>query len=245
MDKVTFIFFDLDDTLYDAEAAYKRALLSSFKCFSNHEMVKEESKVLSWETYEKVYGQARSEVKALLVQSVASSHSRLLYFKKMTEIIFSRTCPSLALALDQSYSSEWSNCDFSQAIEALEFFKKAGFRMAIVTNHICYTQMEKLAVLDPGGKYFEWVLTSEEVGVEKPNIKIFETAISKSGVSANQITMVGDSWENDIVGALKCGMNAVYVDLKNSKKELNFKPTGNLKSIKELKEIVRVISGEC
>ena len=88
-------------------------------------------------------------------------------------------------------------------------------RLGIVTNNSTAEQIEKLRALNIAS-YFDTVVISEEVGVTKPDKKIFSIALERIGVRAQDAVFIGDNWANDIVGALNAGMTAVWLD-HNSK----------------------------
>lgn len=84
-------------------------------------------------------------------------------------------------------------------------------RLGIVTNNSTAEQIEKLNALNIAD-FFETVVISEDVGVTKPDPKIFTIALERLGASANDTVFVGDNWANDIVGAVNVGMSAVWLD---------------------------------
>ena len=53
---------------------------------------------------------------------------------------------------------------------------------------------------------------SEDVGATKPASAIFRVALAGLGVAPARATMIGDSWENDVLGARGCGMAAVWLN---------------------------------
>ena len=67
--------------------------------------------------------------------------------------------------------------------------------------------------------YFTEVITSESVGVKKPNPKVFLHAMKKAGSSPKESLMIGDNIEADIQGALATGMKA-KVNIKNNPTEI-------------------------
>src|SRR5258708_27142233 len=74
-------------------------------------------------------------------------------------------------------------------------------RIGIVTNNLLRAQRDKLehcGLTD----LVDVLIASEDVGVAKPNRGIFDIPLQRLGVSAPDAVMVGDSWPNDIVGAL-------------------------------------------
>ncbi len=58
--------------------------------------------------------------------------------------------------------------------------------------------------------FFDKVITSESVGVKKPNPKIFHHAMKLAGTSARNSIMIGDNYEADILGAKQVGMQAIH-----------------------------------
>ena len=59
--------------------------------------------------------------------------------------------------------------------------------------------------------YFTHTLISEEVGINKPQPGIFEIALERNGITADQAVMIGDSYSSDIVGAKAAGIDQIWV----------------------------------
>ncbi|MBD5383857.1 MAG: HAD family hydrolase [Ruminococcaceae bacterium] len=60
-------------------------------------------------------------------------------------------------------------------------------------------------------KYIDLVVASAEEGVAKPNKRIFEIALNRSGCKACDSVMIGDRIDNDIVPANLLGMHTVWI----------------------------------
>ena len=60
-------------------------------------------------------------------------------------------------------------------------------------------------------EYFELVLASAEVGLSKPDPRMFQLALDRAGCRAEQAAMVGDRLDNDILPARALGMKTVWV----------------------------------
>ncbi len=98
---------------------------------------------------------------------------------------------------------------YPDAIQALEKARRLCGRVGLVSdadNDMAYGILYKLKFL----QYLDTVVTSEEVGVNKPNPKIFLIAAERLGVRPENTAMIGDSWK-DIEGSKKAGMKAVLV----------------------------------
>jgi FMN phosphatase YigB (HAD superfamily) len=52
---------------------------------------------------------------------------------------------------------------------------------------------------------------SEEVGCQKPNPRIFEEALRMNGLQAEDVVMIGDSWNSDIQGAINAGIDQIWI----------------------------------
>ena len=70
--------------------------------------------------------------------------------------------------------------------------------------------MVMVAAIDPFGVHFRQVITSEEVGCEKPDPKNFRIIADKLGVPIDRCCVIGDSWENDIEPALQLGCSVIW-----------------------------------
>ena len=68
-------------------------------------------------------------------------------------------------------------------------------------------RLEKIGLL----KYINLVVASAEEGVAKPDLRIFEIALSRADCKAEEAVMVGDRLDNDIVPANKIGMKTVWI----------------------------------
>ena len=59
--------------------------------------------------------------------------------------------------------------------------------------------------------YFTHILISEEVGINKPQRGIFDIALARNGVSADEAVMIGDSYTSDIAGAQAAGIDQIWL----------------------------------
>jgi len=82
-------------------------------------------------------------------------------------------------------------------------------RIGIVTNNLLEEQQDKLAHCGLAALVDE-LIASEDVGVSKPDRGIFDIALRRMGLDAADAVMVGDSWANDVVGAVNAGIRAVW-----------------------------------
>jgi putative hydrolase of the HAD superfamily len=86
------------------------------------------------------------------------------------------------------------------------------------------------------GKYFQNVVVSEMVGVNKPDKAIFQYALDLAGATKAESLMIGDSLEADVMGALDFGMDAIFFNPFNTEK-----PEGVPVQINDLKELLALL----
>ena len=197
------IVFDTDNTLYPYEPAHAAAM-DAVKAKATQRLGG-----LS-EDFLEAYVSARASVKSRL-GSTASSHSRLLYFHSALERLGLKTNLLLSLELEQSYWSAFLNAAvlFPGVIDVFHEAKRQKIKLAIVTDLTAQIQFRKLIYFNIYG-FFDGVVTSEEVGVDKPDPRAFSLVLEKLEVSnPGSVWMVGDNPISDISGALNQGMIAI------------------------------------
>ena len=97
---------------------------------------------------------------------------------------------------------------FPHAHETLAYLQEK-YTLHLITNGFKDSVDLKLSGTNLLG-YFDQVIVSELVGVNKPDKAIFEHAINVAGATIQESIMIGDSIEADIRGALGFGMDAIY-----------------------------------
>ncbi|HHT27500.1 MAG TPA: HAD family hydrolase [Firmicutes bacterium] len=94
--------------------------------------------------------------------------------------------------------------------EALEQLKAAGYRMSVISNSDG-TVAAQLAALGYD-RFFEAIFDSGAVGVEKPDPRFFNHALSKLELDPSDCIYIGDIVSIDLFGANGVGMAAVHID---------------------------------
>lgn len=196
MRKIKGILLDLDNTLYDYGICNDNALKKVFFVVSKKFGISEDM-------VKKDFHTARNQVKAIL-NGTASSHSRLLYFKKMIENLKGTTDVKFSLELHKIFWKEYFNYMRlrKDAKEFLDFCEENNKKVAIITDLTTEIQLKKIKHLGIT-KYIHFVITSEEVGKEKPHTGIFHAALQKLRCSPNEVIIVGDDKKRDIQPAEK------------------------------------------
>lgn len=190
------VLFDTDNTLYSYEPAHQAAMRAvrakAARLFG-----------IEQEKFDQAFDAARKAIKERL-RHTASSHSRLLYFQQMLEIIGLRSQVLLALDLEQTYWRTFlSNAQLFEGVkDFLDDLRIAGIPTAIVTDLTAQIQFRKIVYFGLD-RYFDYIVTSEEAGFDKPHAAPFQIAVAKMKPGGDCVWMIGDNPTNDIAGAKK------------------------------------------
>ena len=98
---------------------------------------------------------------------------------------------------------------FPDALVTLGALQQRGLALGLISNGRVDTQGAKLRRLGLE-RFFSALLISEAEGVRKPDRRIFERALQRLGVSADQAWFVGDHPVADVAGAHAAGLTAVW-----------------------------------
>lgn len=188
------ILFDTDNTLYPYDPAHAAAMHAV-----RHKVITTFS--ITEADFENAFDEARKQVKQRL-KHTASSHSRLLYLQRMLEIMGLGSQVLLALDFEQTYWRTFlSNANLFDGVkDVLDDIRLLGIPTAIVTDLTAQIQFRKVVYFGLD-HYFDYIVTSEEAGYDKPHEAPFRIAIDKMRPKGKCIWMIGDNPVNDIQGA--------------------------------------------
>lgn len=199
------ILLDLDNTIYEYEPVHRLAFDA---CMD----LAEKKFEIPTDVFKSLWKSARDRVHNDL-HGHGASHSRILYLMKLTEMHFGRTCCRIAIELEETYwltfleNMVWRD----GAREFLEKAHKSGIQIAIVTDLTTKIQLRKFEVMNLD-RYIRYLVSSEEAGIEKPSARIFELAMEKLKMNADELIMIGDSIEKDIKGAEALKIKSYLID---------------------------------
>ena len=188
------VLFDTDNTLYPYDPSHAEAIKAvrakAMSLFS-----------ISSSQFEDAYEDARRQTKKRLGET-ASAHSRLLYFQRMLELIGLGSQVLLALDLEQTYWRTFLSHAtlFDGVKDFLDDLRMAGIPTAVVTDLTAQIQFRKIVYFGLD-RYFDYIVTSEEAGLDKPHRAPFALAVEKMRPQGDCIWMIGDNPHNDILGA--------------------------------------------
>jgi putative hydrolase of the HAD superfamily len=199
---IKIVFFDVDDTLYDHRYHIQKAITS----------LREEYAFLQGHSVEYLISLSHrflEEVHVSLLRGELSyEESRKLRWEKFTAALDHPT--SNAMEIADFYSGKYfaSERAVPGSIELLKKLKE-HYRLGVISNNLFSEQtkkMQRIGIID----YFDTIAISEEVGFAKPDPRIFEVALERARVAASEAVLIGDSWTNDILGALNAGIRPIW-----------------------------------
>lgn len=201
--KIEHVFFDLDHTLWDFE---KNSALTFEKIFLENKID------LKIEDFLKVYVPLNLQYwKLYRNEKVSKEALRYERLKKSFDAINYNVSDALIDTLATAYIDNLSNFNhlFEGTLELLDYLKEKKYSLHIITNGFEEVQNKKMinSKLYP---YFEQIITSESVGVKKPDSRVFEHALKVSNAKRENSIMIGDSLEADIHGAINVGLSAIH-----------------------------------
>lgn len=200
------VFFDLDDTLFD----HRHSRRCGFMALKALHPALSAADIRDMEIYHERL--IRANLKKVLSKEI-SVHDA------MTRRICA-LCTRFGLTLDPAdipeavrrYDAAYrkSRRAVPGSRELLEMLKEE-VRIGIITNGFCSLQEEKIAIMGIS-PLIDLLVISEEVGYQKPDKRIFKTALAMAGTAPADSVYVGDSWKVDIVPAAACGLRAVWLN---------------------------------
>ncbi|MBM7268468.1 HAD family hydrolase [Streptococcus sp. 2018037] len=210
------LIFDVDDTLYDQIQPFERALERHIEVARDQI----EPLYLSFRRYaDEVF-----EATAIGKMSLKDSH---VYRMKHALADFGyQVSDATALAIQIDYDYFQGQIELSPVFpEIFSWCQAQGITMGIITNGPYKHQLRKIRTMGLVNWFeLEHVLISGQVGITKPNPAIFQLMEERLGMSGEDICYLGDSFENDIIGAKTAGWQAVWFNhRKRSEPESSFR----------------------
>ena len=228
MQNIQHIFFDLDHTLWDFE---KNSDLTFQKIFKLNDLS------VDLHSFLEVYRPLNFKFwKLYREEKVTKSELRYGRLKNTFDAIDFPISDTLIYLIADQYIEHLADFNhlFDGAIEILDYLNQK-YTLHIITNGFEEIQTKKM-INSKIYHYFEKVITSESVGVKKPNPKVFKHALEIANANIDQAIMIGDSIEADINGALGVGMKAIHCNFDTS-----LVPNNLFMSVSSLLEIKKFI----
>ena len=207
------IFFDLDHTIWDFDRNAEETLHELYEIYRLSE-IGLPSAAIFIETYTRNNHQLWAEY-----------HTGKITKTELRETRFKRTFIELGVhpdVLPVAFEDDYVKlCPtktnlFPDAHETLQYLQ-SKYKLHLISNGFKEASTLKIGNTNIA-QYFEQVIISEVVGINKPDKAIFEHALNVAGAEKHESIMIGDSLEADVYGALNFGMDAIYFNPFNTPK---------------------------
>ena len=220
MKKIKVIIFDAYGTLFDVNSAAekcKEKIGNKWESFANY-----------WRTTQLEYTWLRSLMK------------RHKDFWQVTEDSLDKSL--LAFKIDPNMRSELLNLykilnTFPEVKEVLKNLKEKKYKISILSNGTP-DLLDALVKSNDLEKMFDDIFSIEEVGIYKPDGKVYDMPIKKYKVEKNEVAFLSaNTW--DVSGAGNFGFNAIWVNRnKNIFDKLDYIPHNEINNLNGLLKLI-------
>ncbi len=207
------VIFDIDGTLYSYDDAHAVAWKALCAYASEHLQ-------MDADTFHACHKTAQKIVKERLGADCAALHDRQLRYLVLLEENGKPLHHAIAMN-DLYWNTLIAAAEPTPGIlDCLKALKENGFILGIGTDMTIDYQLKKLVSLQML-PYFDFIVSSEEVNVEKPHVKLFACCAQKANVPAAECLFVGDNLKKDYYGSQNAGMESVWYCSDPSAAEAN------------------------
>ena len=220
MKNIKAIIFDAYGTLFDVNSAAekcKERLGDKWEGFANY-----------WRTTQLEYTWLRSLMK------------RHKDFWQITEDSLDKSMNFYNI--DNAMRSELLNLykvlsPFTEVRDALNKLKQSNYKLAILSNGTP-DLLNELVVSNRLKDIFDDIFSVEEVGIFKPDSKVYDLPINKYNIEKNEVLFLSaNTW--DVSGAGNYGYNTVWVNRNNNIfDKLDFEPNQQISNLSELLDLI-------
>ena len=221
MNNIKAIIFDAYGTLFDVNSAAekcKNKIGKKWEDFANH-----------WRT---------TQLEYTWLRSLMNRHKD---FWQITEDSLKKSME--AYKIDTSMKNELLNLykvlsPFEEVLETLKSLKKQEYKLAILSNGTP-NLLDNLVKKNNLEIFFDDIFSIEEVGVYKPDAKVYDIPIKKYGIKKNEVIFLSsNTW--DVSGGGNYGYETIWVNRNNNVFDyLDYKPKNQIINLKGLLDIIK------
>lgn len=234
MAPIAAVFFDLDGTLLDDDANWKRSVPATVNAVTDRHphIDAEELEEAYFRNSRKVWDEIRGAEVSPFGDMDATTISTSVWNGALADIGIDDE-EILNRAVGTYHRLRNTGLVAFDDVEECLGILQSKYRLGVITNGHAETQQPKLDSAVLSG-YFESV-TTVDIGHGKPQVEIFDHALNTLGVSANEAVYVGDYLFWDVGGANAAGMHSVWLNRKGHEREAGEpEPDAEIKSLADL-----------
>ncbi len=240
---IKLVGFDLDDCLFNSTGLSEKARIKGIDAMINLglDIDREKAIILIKEIVEE-YGSNSSRHYDYFIR-------RLIEIEKLS-ISFNEQYKYIAAAVMAYHAQKIKYIElYDEVMPCLKKLKNLSIKTAIITDGIPIKQYEKILRLNIEDM-IDLVVISDEIGIRKPNPKLFSFFLKKFGVNGKETIYVGDNIYKDIVPAKLNNIHSIYIHrggkydtFKTGQKiSVEFKPDYEITNLNQILSIIEEIN---
>ena len=228
------LFIDLDNTLYDFSGNSREAYIAVYNQLDYDRWFR------SFEHYYEIYEEYNLRLWALYAEGkITKEHLNAERYSHPLRVVGAPDPEAIGAQFwDEAMKRLPLGSRLMPHAKEILTYLRPKYKMYILSNG--FTELQSRKMQSAGiAHYFDGMILSEDIGVNKPNPAIFTHALQVAESTTEESLMIGDNYEVDIEGAQRVGIDQVFYNI--SKKDLNPEhpqPTFTITSLLELKEIL-------
>jgi putative hydrolase of the HAD superfamily len=201
---ITSIVFDVDDTIYDQQAPYRKAMA---RVFPDFDMVNIKKAYIRFRHY------SDTGFPRVIAGEWTTEYFRFWRtLETLKEFGYPEIDEATGTHFQEVYEEELANITMLDEMRmTLEFLKQKRIPVGVITNGPTEHQLKKVKQL---GLYDyvepHRVIVSQATGFQKPQKEIFNLAAHQFGMNPETTLYVGDSYDNDVMGAYNGGWRSMW-----------------------------------
>ncbi len=224
------VIFDLDDTLIDHASAIRDAVKALYA-----ERPELADKYPDEGSFERAWIEVQDKhYPSYLRGSLTHAEQKILRIRELWQPLSNLSeeqCFNIYDHFQLLYAQKWQV--FPDAVPCLE--NLFPLKLGLITNG--YENQRRKLELDELHKWFQIVVISSEVGMAKPDPRIFKMACAALGVSPGEAIYVGDLYDLDVQGAQGAGLFPVW--LRRKADHIETPGVQTIRSLNELSSLIR------
>ena len=223
--------FDLDDTLFDSTDLSTHARRAAVRAMIGLGLPV---------TFDEAY-QVLTEV----VQEYGSNYNN--HFDQMLKRLGHYSKMYVSAGVIAYHDVKFSSIrPFPDVIPTFIELKRLEIKICVLTDGDALKQYEKILRLRIQD-FLDDIIITEEVGIRKPNPKVFELALSRLSIEPNECFYIGDNYERDIVPCIELGIRTALIHRGGKYDKLGLEEEGTppdyqLKNLKDLIPIIKELN---
>lgn len=208
---IKYVFFDLDETLIDIKYAQNMAIVSLYKKFGFDKETDVNSFARVWDDLTEFH---YADYTRKRISYEEQRKRRIVDLFETFEI----ELPMYPLDVYDIYLKffEKNWICFEDVETTLSTLKTKGYKLGIISNGDYQQQVQKLKATKIFG-YFDYIETSSEFDVSKPDTRLFEKVFAKNNIPLNEVCYIGDSYNNDYFPCSKLKIKSILLSREGAK----------------------------